>query len=241
MGSPAGGFWWRTFRFSWFGHQSRFDLPLCALPGERALLFAVHVDVDLSCRCGPAWSVSPADRPRCARFAASACGHPPRERQLRRRRIGARWRAGLGQAVRTAAPVDDLGLVDLVALVVGRRETGRGADRAVDVDHAAADAADQMVVVVADPILEASRRPGGLDAPDETLGDQDAEGVVHRLERDGADLGPDDLGHAVGRDVGLTRDGPQDSQSLGRDLNAALPKKVSRADVHSRSLPPHLE
>ena len=64
---------------------------------------------------------------------------------------------GLGQAIRTAPPVGDLGLVDLVAPVVGRRETGRGADRAVDVDHAAADAADQMVVVVADAILEARR------------------------------------------------------------------------------------
>ena len=64
---------------------------------------------------------------------------------------------GLGQAIRTAPPVGDLGLVDLVALVVDRRETGRRADRAVDVDQTAADAADQMVVVVADAILEASR------------------------------------------------------------------------------------
>jgi hypothetical protein len=62
-----------------------------------------------------------------------------------------------------------------------------------------------MVVVVADPILEASRCPGGLNAPEEAFGDQDAKGVVHRLEGDGADLCPDDLGHAVGRDVGLTR------------------------------------
>ena len=122
---------------------------------------------------------------------------------------------GLGLTIRTAAPVGDLGLVDLVALVVGRREAGRGADRAVDVDHAAADATDQMMVVVADAILEARRRPGGLNAPDEALGDQDAEGVVHRLERDGTDLGPDDLGHAVGRDVGLTRDRPQHRQTAG--------------------------
>jgi hypothetical protein len=63
---------------------------------------------------------------------------------------------GLSQAIRTAPPVGDLGLVDLVAPVVGRRETRGGADRAVDVDQTAADSADQMVVVVADPILEAS-------------------------------------------------------------------------------------
>ena len=59
----------------------------------------------------------------------------------------------------------------------------------------------------------------------EAFGDQDAERVVHRLERDGADLGPDGLGHRIGRDVGLTGDRPQDSQSLRRDLNAALTKE----------------
>jgi len=64
-----------------------------------------------------------------------------------------------------------------------------------------------MVVVVADAILETSGRPCGLNAPDEAFGDQQTQCVVHRLERDGADLDSDDLGHAVGRDVGLTRDG----------------------------------
>ena len=67
------------------------------------------------------------------------------------------WRASLGEAIRTATPVRDLGFVDLVAPVVDRRETRGGADHAVDVDHTAADSADQMMVVVADPILEARR------------------------------------------------------------------------------------
>jgi len=98
-----------------------------------------------------------------------------------------------------------------------------------------------MVVVVANPILEASRRSGGLNAPDEAFGDQDAEGVVNRLERDGPDLGPDDLGHFVGRDVGLTRDRPQDSQSLGRDLNTALPKEVSRVSSHTGTIDQTIE
>jgi hypothetical protein len=130
----------------------------------------------------------------------------------------------LSEAIRTAPPVDDLGLVDLITLVVGRRETRGGADRAIHVDHTTADPADQMVVVVADPILEASRRSGGLNAPDETLGDQDGERVVHRLQRDSTNLGPDGLGHGVSRDVGLTRHRVQDSQSLGRHLNTVLSK-----------------
>ena len=140
--------------------------------------------------------------------------------------------AGLRDTIRTAPPVGDLGLVDLVAPVVGRRETRGGADRAVDVDHTAAGSANQMVMIVADPILEASRRSGGLNAPDQPLGDQEAQGVVHRLQGDGADLGPDDLGHGVGRDVRLTRDRPQDRQPLGGDLNTPFTKEGGRIGDH---------
>jgi hypothetical protein len=93
-----------------------------------------------------------------------------------------------------------------------------------------------MVVVVADPSLESGRRPGGLNAPDEAGGDQDAQGVVHRLERDGTDLGPGDLSYAVGCAMGPAGYGPQDGQSLGRDLNATLTKEVSRVDSHAKSL-----
>jgi hypothetical protein len=89
-----------------------------------------------------------------------------------------------------------------------------------------------MMVVVADSSLEASRRSGGLNAPDEPFSDQDSKAVVHRLERDGADLGPDGPGYCVGRNVRLTRYRPQDSQTLGGDLNAALPKEVSRVRGH---------
>jgi hypothetical protein len=63
----------------------------------------------------------------------------------------------LSQAIRTATPVGDFGLVDCVAHVRDGRETGGGADGAIDVYHAAADATDQMVVIVADAIFETSR------------------------------------------------------------------------------------
>jgi hypothetical protein len=65
-----------------------------------------------------------------------------------------------------------------------------------------------MMVVVADAIFEPGRRSIRLNTPDEAFGDQDAEGVVHRLKRDDADLGPDSIGDAVGCHVRLTRDGP---------------------------------
>ena len=149
------------------------------------------------------------------------------------RRIGARRRLRLRHAIWTAPPVGHLGLVDLVTHVVGRRETGGGPDCAIDVDHTAAGAADQMVVVIADPILEARRRAGGLNAPEKTFGDEDPEGVVHRLQRDGTDLGADGLGHGVSRNVGLARHRPQDRQSLGGHLNPALPKEISRINGHT--------
>jgi len=138
----------------------------------------------------------------------------------------------LFETVRTAPPIGDFGLVDLVAPTVGRSETRRGADCAIDVDHAAAGSTDQMVVIVADAIFEASRRSRGLNAPDEALGDQQGQGVVHRLERDSTDPGPDNLGHGVGRHVRLTCDRPQYCQPLGRHLNTAFTKKRCRAGHH---------
>ena len=88
-------------------------------------------------------------------------------------------------------------------------------------------------MVVANPVLEARSGPGRLNPPDEAFGDQEPEGVVHGLERDGPDLGPDELCHALGADVGLSGDCAQDCQALGRDVNAALAKEICRLSCHS--------
>jgi hypothetical protein len=87
-----------------------------------------------------------------------------------------------------------------------------------------------MVVVVTDPILVTGRRPGGLDASDEALVGQDPEGVEHRLARNGTDVGPYDLGDVDRRAVRSTGHRPQDCQTLGRDLDTVLAKKVSWSD-----------
>src|SRR5262245_54154455 len=89
----------------------------------------------------------------------------------------------------TGAPVDHLRLIDFIARVGGGGQAGGVADGAVHIDRVSAGATDQVVVVVANAILVECRRAGGLDAPEESLLDQHAEGVVHRLSRDGADLG----------------------------------------------------
>jgi hypothetical protein len=163
-------------------------------------------------------------------FPHSPFGIQPLAPALTCRRLGAGWGWGLRLALRTAAPVDDFGLVDLVALVVDGGETGGRAGRAVDVDHAAATPANQVVVVVADPILEACRRPGRLDAPNQTFGHEHTERVVHRLQRDRADLGADGLGHGVGRDVRLPPHCTQHRQPLGGYLDPALTKPLSRVN-----------
>ena len=72
-----------------------------------------------------------------------------------------------------------------------------------------------------------------MDAPNQVFVDQDPQRVVYGLERDGSDLGPDDFGHTVGRDVRLRCHGPQNRQSLGRDLDAALTKELRGVDGHA--------
>ena len=78
----------------------------------------------------------------------------------------------------TCAPVDYLRLIDLVTRVGGGGQARGVADGTVDVDRFSARATDQVVVVVPDTILVEGRRPGGLDAPDETLLGQHLKGVV---------------------------------------------------------------
>jgi hypothetical protein len=134
------------------------------------------------------------------------------------------------------APVDHLGLIDLVARVVGRGQTGRGTDRTVNVDHPAAGAADQVVVVVAGPVLVACRRPGGLDAPDETLVCEDGKGVVHRLAGDDTDLGANGLGDIVRRAVRSTRHRRQHGQALSRDLETVSVEQLDRVVMHRGSI-----
>ena len=76
----------------------------------------------------------------------------------------------------------------------------------------------------------------GLDAPQDALLDQDAEGVVHGLARDGADLGPDQLGHAVGGDVRVFGHHAQDGQALGGHLEAVFVEESDRVGVHANSI-----
>jgi len=83
-----------------------------------------------------------------------------------------------------------------------------------------------MVVIVTHPILVAGRRTGRLDAPDKALVGQQPEGIVYRLSGDGTDLGPHRLSDVVRGAVRSIGHGAQDGQTLGRDLDTVLSKKV---------------
>jgi hypothetical protein len=101
--------------------------------------------------------------------------------------------------------------------------------RCVSLNHALArDSADQVVMVVTDAILVARRRPGRLDAQDEAFGHEHSERVVHRLERDRADLRPGDGCDLVGRDVRPSRDRAHDGQSLRCHPDTASPQEIDR-------------
>ena len=80
-------------------------------------------------------------------------------------------------------------------------------------------------MVVTDPVLEASRRPGGLDTPEEALFGEGRKGVVHRLTRNGTDLAPDDRVDVVRGAVRSVGYRPEHSQTLGRDLQTVPAEK----------------
>ena len=89
--------------------------------------------------------------------------------------------AGFGRACGAKTPVHDLGLIDHEAVIVGSRKTGCVADCTVDVRNRTAGAADDVVVVVADPGLVSGNRARGLDVADKAGVGKGLEHVVDRL------------------------------------------------------------
>ena len=93
-------------------------------------------------------------------------------------------------AGRTDAPVDDFGLVDDEPAIIDRLQARRRPHCTVDIDHHAATATDEVMVVIVYPVLVVSGGSRGLDTPDEALVGQDAKSVVHGLSRHDPNVGP---------------------------------------------------
>jgi hypothetical protein len=95
------------------------------------------------------------------------------------------------------------------------------------------------MVIVADTIFITSWRTGRLDTANEALLGQHAEGVVHRLPRDRAEVRADDFGDIIRRRMRPTSYGAEHRQPLGGHLQAAFPKlsssqKLGRILGHAR-------
>src|SRR5689334_19725149 len=86
-------------------------------------------------------------------------------------------------ALRTEAPEGDVRLIDQISGVIGRFETRCFADRTVDVGEATALSADEVMMVVPYPALEASRASRRFDPPYETRRGERVECFVDGLER----------------------------------------------------------
>jgi hypothetical protein len=84
-----------------------------------------------------------------------------------------------------------------------------------------------MVMIVADPVLEARRRSRGLDSPEEALIGQGTQRVVDGLTRYGTELRSDDPVDVVRCAVRSLGHRPQYSQTLSRDLHADTTKELS--------------
>ena len=114
-------------------------------------------------------------------------------------------------ALRAGAPIDHLRLIDLEAAIRAGGQAWGVADGAVDIDRFPAAAADEVVVIVAGPVLVTGRGTGRLDAADQPFFRKKADGIVDRLPGNRPDFRPDIHGDLVRRGVWPTRHRPQHS------------------------------
>ena len=139
---------------------------------------------------------------------------------------------GFGQARGAAAPVDDLGLIDVEAAGIACVEAWPLADGTVDIFDACADSADDVMVVVASAGLVPSRRPHRLDAAQQPEVAERVQSVVHGLARDRADLVAHPLQHLFGDGVRLRAHHAKHGKALRRHIDALLAENVRRVCMH---------
>jgi hypothetical protein len=138
------------------------------------------------------------------------------------------------QTLGACTPVDDFRFLNPVTCPVRWRQTGHLAHGAVDVHGLAADAADQMVVIIAHAIFVASRGPGRLNPSDEPLLGKRPKRVIHSLPRNGSNLGANLHSHFVCRGVRPACQHLQHSHTLGSHLEPTVTQKFSGIMRHTR-------
>src|SRR6185312_15943749 len=202
MGFETAGFLARIFRLRRRGHHSLLASPAvgCTRPGRTG--HSPASGVGPSATTGSWFS----DMRILPSFRLSGSRYPG---------------TGSSGAGGAQAPVDDLGLVDREAVVVGRGQAGRLADRAVDVSDGTARPAHDVVMVVADPSLEPGRAAGRLDAAHQSRVGERVQGVIHGLQGDMADALAYPRGDGLDAEVVTVPDGLQQRDARGRHPQAS--------------------
>src|SRR5271170_2432283 len=195
MGFATAGFLARIFRLSLFGHHSLLASPMVGWVRPGATGHPPLSGAGSSVTTGSWFS----DNELPSEFWLVTCSGTPG-----------------GGTVGAQAPVDDLGLVDRKAVVVGSGQAGRLADRAVDVSDGPARTAHDVVVVVPDASLEQGRAPGRLDAAYQSRRGERVQGLIHRLERDVAYSITDPGGDRLDVEVVTAPEGPEQCDASGR-------------------------
>jgi hypothetical protein len=138
------------------------------------------------------------------------------------------WHLTLG----AKSPIRDVGFVNVVAVIIGRREARSRAHRAIDIDHTRTLSTDEMVVVIVDAVLVTSRGTDGLNPAQEIVFDEHGEGVIDRLTRNAANINSGHVDHLVSAHVGSKRNCPQYRESLRRYLDPVLAELIDGGECH---------
>lgn len=126
--------------------------------------------------------------------------------------------------------MDDLGLVKKETVVVVGGEARGRADGAIDVVHQITPSANEMVMIVSNPVLVAGNRSCGLYPTQEVLLDEDPKCVVHGLTGDRSQLVANGLGYVLSGDVWVASQGFHHGDALSGDLEALISQFVREVD-----------
>lgn len=139
-------------------------------------------------------------------------------------------------------PIDDLSLVDHIVVVVGGLKARRGSGGTVDVYRGEASAANEVMVVVADPRFVERGATRRLDPPQDSCGREGIQIVENRLPRKGGQPPSRGSDNELGVHVlTLEIDRFDNGEPLRGDAQIGLPKSLFDLRMHVDMLPRNLD
>ena len=126
--------------------------------------------------------------------------------------------------------MDDLGLIKKESMVVVGGEARGRADGTIDVIHQIAPSANEMVMVVSNPVLVAGNRSCGLYPTQEVFLNEDPKSVVYGLTGDRSQLVANGFRDVLSGDVWVASNGFHHGDALSGDLEALRSQFVGEID-----------